>query len=202
MLVSALSWLVILLVLVAAFGPVFWLMPNKRDKRVTALRADARREGIVVDIKPLVRLRMAPQDRVSAAGKVRDAARMLPRYAYPLDKPLQRTSGWRVLRATQTQAPGGYERPSIDVEAGWAFDPDLEFPPQQGWPESWELLQPRPQEVIDSIQAVELEGRSIAIYWSESTGEVATIAAALRAWGQQLVEFDRAAAVTDSDLDS
>ena len=184
------TWLIIALVLVAAFGPVFWLRPSKRDKRLTALRERARQAGILVDIKPLTRLRVSAQERVSSGGKVRSNERLLARYGYTLDKPLKALGSWRVLRDDPTSDASEYERPSIALDAPWRYDPERDYPPTNGWPQSWEVLQPRPESLADSIRAVELEPRLIAVYWSETGDNVDEIAATLRTWAQQLGDLD------------
>ena len=45
------TWLLIILVLVVAFGPVLWLVPSKRDKRLAALRSRARSAGLIVEMR-------------------------------------------------------------------------------------------------------------------------------------------------------
>ena len=56
------TWLLIILVLVVAFGPVLWLVPSKRDKRLSALRSRARSEGLIVEMRRIPKPNPAPED--------------------------------------------------------------------------------------------------------------------------------------------
>ena len=60
------TWLLIILVLVVAFGPVLWLVPSKRDKRLSALRSRARAEGLIVEMRRIPKPDPAPRATRSA----------------------------------------------------------------------------------------------------------------------------------------
>jgi hypothetical protein len=49
-----------------------YLVPNAKDKRLTALRAEARKLGLSVKITSVPKLDPSADERVSAGGKVRD----------------------------------------------------------------------------------------------------------------------------------
>ncbi len=55
--------------MVIVIGPIMYLVPNARDKRLTALRATARAEGLTVQITSVPKLDPSAAERVSAGGK-------------------------------------------------------------------------------------------------------------------------------------
>ena len=71
--VELMTWLVIVVVLAAAFAPVAYMMPSKRERALADLRMVARREGLEVDVTYLPKLDAEPHERVSASGKAREA---------------------------------------------------------------------------------------------------------------------------------
>ena len=64
-------WLLIGLLFIAAFGPVLWLMPGPRERRLSNLRLKARQRGLVVEMTRLEDVRPRPQDRVSSGGTIK-----------------------------------------------------------------------------------------------------------------------------------
>ena len=75
------AWLWVVLAALLVIGPVAYLMPSKRDRRLAALRTRARLEGGVVSIEHLPKLDAEAHERVSAGGEVRSPTVMLARYA-------------------------------------------------------------------------------------------------------------------------
>ena len=67
-----LTWLIIALVLVIAIGPVMYLLPSKKDKRLSALREQARKLGLNVRITHVRKLDPTGPERVSSAGEQLD----------------------------------------------------------------------------------------------------------------------------------
>ena len=109
------SWMLIALLLLVAFGPVLWLVPSKRDRRLTALRARARAEGMLVEIRRLPKPDPTPQDRVSSGGKVRDPVIETASYGYPMKRKLTHLPTWRVVRrAVESQS-------AHDPLPGWSY---------------------------------------------------------------------------------
>ena len=56
-------WIIIIVVLLVAFGPVLYLLPTKKDRRLAALRQQARLVGFVVELKPVRKLNPDARDR-------------------------------------------------------------------------------------------------------------------------------------------
>jgi hypothetical protein len=65
------TWLIIGLILLAAFGPVLWLVPSRKDRHLSALREQARLEGLVVELRRLPKLQPSAHERVTAGGRVK-----------------------------------------------------------------------------------------------------------------------------------
>lgn len=194
------TWVIIGLILVAAFGPVLWLKPSGRDKRLTALRGAARDAGLTVDIKPLLKLNPSAQERVSAGGESRDSSRLVARYSRHLEKPLRVVSGWQIFQQTEDLSP---LRPTINVAPGWVFDPTLDFPPSSGWPASLEENLPKVQELPKGILGIVLERRLVGVYWDENASanaaDVAILGEVLEAIERQLLALDERLLASEDD---
>jgi hypothetical protein len=167
------TWLIIGVILLAAFGPVLWLVPSKRDRRLSALRQRALHEGLVVELRRLPKLDAAAEDRVSAGGKVRDPLIECMAYSRTLPRRLRVLTGWRVLRHPAQDEFG-------DIPFGWVIDPTLrgvraqaarEVEALVGWLAQW--LEELPEDVI----GVEMSVTAISVYWLEKApGNEATVA--------------------------
>jgi len=186
------TWLIIGLVLLAAFGPVLWLKPSKRDKRLTQLRTQARQAGLTVDIKPLPQLNPQSHERVSAGGRLRESNQLIACYSRTMVKPLQLVAGWR-LHQLDPSTPT--TRPSIEVAPGWFFDPQEVYPPCDGWPASKDIILPIIANLSEKILAVEIGSRSVGVYWSENAAatrlSVPNLASTLTTCEQAILELDR-----------
>ncbi|MEM6709675.1 MAG: hypothetical protein AAF648_12905 [Pseudomonadota bacterium] len=159
-------WLVLVLVFLVAFGPIMWLRPSARDKRLATLRAHGRTLGFGLDMKSLPRLDAAPEERVSAGGVARTATELLAVYRWVTSKKLEPFGSFRLLRGPTRDR---LSRGAVEVAPGWYFEPDLSFPPD-GW--SW--FAPQLTEVLsgwdDGIRALAFEPRAVAVYWREGPG--------------------------------
>lgn len=199
------TWVIIGLILVAAFGPVLWLKPSGRDKRLNALREAARHAGLTVDIKPLLKLNPTAQERVSAGGEARDSTRLVARYSRHLEKPLRAVAGWQVVAQPASQESGS-TRPAIQVAPGWVFDPSFDFPPEGGWPASLKENLPNLEKLPKGILAVVLERRLVGVFWDENASanaaDVAILGQALEAVEGQLLALDEQLLVSEGDENS
>ena len=93
------AWIVVALVLAVAVGPILWLLPSKRDKRIAELRAAARRAGLVVETVALPKVDAAADERVSAGGTEREPSIDCAAYRLLLPKPLRGAPCWRLLKS-------------------------------------------------------------------------------------------------------
>ncbi|MDE0419829.1 MAG: hypothetical protein OXK76_02940 [Gammaproteobacteria bacterium] len=96
---SPLVWLVIGIVLVAAIGPVFWLLPSKRDRAQGEMRAAARQAGLVVELATVPKVDARPEERVSAGGKARDAKEDCAAYRLALPRRLEYAPRWLLVKS-------------------------------------------------------------------------------------------------------
>ncbi len=90
------TWLLIGLLFVAAFGPILWFLPSERDKRLSKLRMEARRRGLSVELTRLPDPRPRPQDRVSSGGVLKHPIVKCAAYRMLVTRPLEQVQPWRV----------------------------------------------------------------------------------------------------------
>ncbi len=192
------TWLLILLVLVVAFGPVLWLIPSKKDKRLSAMRSRARSEGLIVEMRRIPKPDPAPEDRVSAGGRLRDPVLECASYALPLARKLKYLPDWRLVRKAADAAPDplpDWQYDQRPTGAGRAFQNDV-------LSRAGSLLSALP----DDVAALELSGRMVLAYWLEKPGSteahVPGLAKEMRAFADALGSLDREIEATRSSDDS
>ena len=152
-------WLVIVLILIVAIGPIFWLMPSRRERRLAALRQRAYRHGMRVSLRRLPAGDVAPEDRVTAGGRALDTSREYAAYVMPLEKRLRNLPSWRVLRGGE----------GMSAVAGWAFEAGKR-PEHVELPAVLEAMEPFLSSLPEDVVAVECEPHSLAAYWREGPG--------------------------------
>ena len=190
------AWIVIALVLLIAFGPVLWLLPSKRDKRLSALRARARQEGLVVEMKRLPKPTPELHERVTAGGVVKNPVIDCASYNQIFRRRLRYQPGWRLVRGDGEEDPfPGWrfdERP--DGNSGRQFLADMLKATEQ-------LVKNLPDDVI----GLQVSPARVSVYWLENPGtnvdSVADLAALLRRFEADLlaVEDDIESRLEDED---
>ena len=133
-------------VLIVAFGPILYVLPSRRDRRLAALRSEARQLGLAVELKPVRNPEPAAEDRVTAGGQLRTPMRACARYALALEPMPEPAPPWRLLRAA----------------GGWIADEGTA--PPAGW---LGQLQPLIDALPDDVVAVDFSGRDLGCYWLE-----------------------------------
>lgn len=179
---SFLIWLLALAALALAFGPILYFLPSKKDRRLAALRTEARRLGLQVELRPVPKLDAGANERVTAGGRQRSPTH--PSVCYWLALPLATAplGSWRLLRGP----------------SGWVADAELP-PPADLAARLLPLFDPLPEDAV----AVEHRNRSLGCCWLErspaGTETVASlkaalmdIAKALAAWGEQAFQGEQA----------
>lgn len=190
------TWVLIGLVLVIAFGPVLWLVPSKRDKRLSAMRSRARTEGLVVEVRRIPKPNPDPEDRVSAGGKVRKPVIECASYALPLQRSLKVLPAWRVLRKDSEDGPDPFQ--------DWQYD---QRPKGEGRAYLDAVLA-EARTVLDAlpadVAAFEVSPRMVLAYWLEKPGSnaesVPKLASALKDFADGLAGLEariEAARVSD-----
>ncbi len=107
------TWLIIAVAMFAAFGPIFWMLPSRSDRRLAKMRARARGHGIQVEMTQLDDLAAEPEARVTAAGVRREPKVQCAAYRLGLRRVARAAPQWKILRkADATDGP----------IAGWVWE--------------------------------------------------------------------------------
>ena len=162
------TWIIIVLVLAMIIGPVMYLVPSAKDKRLTALRAAARKVGLTVQITSVAKLDPADQERVSAGGRTRQPRVACTAYQLPITR---RLADFKAVMLLKIPA-----QPTVaiaEVIAGWALDADT---PRRVWDaynadgKGAAALFRAVNRLPDDALAVALDKRFVACYWLENAG--------------------------------
>jgi hypothetical protein len=174
---ALLVWLLIIVILLVAFGPILWLRPSPRDRRLTMLRAQGRKEGLLVEMRRYPKLDLAPEERVTAGGKPIPSMLESAVYLKPLDPKLRHLPGWRILRATE----------GLPALPGWVFElgrrPDSEH--MRG---VLAALEPLVARLPGDVVAVECDPLNLGVYWLERPGNGPAEVTALAGWLAEAAE--------------
>ena len=112
------QWLTIIVLLIAAFGPILWLMPKPRDRRLSRLRMAARQKGLSVELVRLPDPRPLPQERVSSGGALRSPVIRCAGYRLFAHRPAPHVEPWRVERG-DSEAEAKLDKCWSDVPPDW-----------------------------------------------------------------------------------
>ena len=191
-----LTWLIIIVVLLVAFGPVLWLVPSRKDRRLAGLRERARREGFIVELTRLPEPDPSPQQRVSAGGRLRDPVIECAGYTRIMTDRLKWLPGWRMLRmAGATDGP----RP------GWVFEPGS-GPDGDHLAEMLDATDPVLESVPHDVVGLAVANRHLTAYWLEQAGAdeatVTGLMALFTAWETRLETLDGEINTAKIDEDS
>lgn len=147
------SWLVIVLILLAAFGPLFWMLPSKSDRRLAKMRSRARALGMQVEMTQLRDLAAEPSERVTAGGRRREPMVACAAYRLPLPRMARAAPQWRLLRS----------RAEVDGPLpGWQWDSE-----PAGQAPYWSQVKP----IVDALPADALacsaHSTEVGCWWRE-----------------------------------
>jgi len=192
------TWILIVVVLVIAFGPVLWLVPSRRDRRLTALRARARSEGLLVDIRRLPKRDASPEERVSAGGAVRAPVVECAAYGRMFRKKLRYLPGWRLLRGAADGAP--------DPFPDWQYDQRPKGEGRAHLEPMLTLVRSALDRLPEDVIGFEVDGKSTFAYWREQPGStvetVAKLASVLGELEEELIGLDSRLAPGSENTDS
>jgi hypothetical protein len=177
------TWLIIGLILLAAFGPVLWLVPSRKDRHLTALRDQARREGLIVELRRLPKLQPSAHERVTAGGRVKEPVQECAAYIQTLRRRLVMLPAWRVHRGMG----------ELEARPGWYFDFERRARGDT-FDATMSALDPLFGKLPADVVAVELGDRTLLAYWLErgaATRETVTgMALEMRAAQEALLDLD------------
>ena len=144
-------WLGIAVVLAIALGPLFWLLPSKSERRASAFRLAAKRLGLAVEVASIEKPDASAEERVSAAGVVRQPRLHCAAYRLPLSTQLFDAPRWRLVKSE-----GGSR-----YLAGWAAVTTPANVPSQG--DYWQRL----AAIVDALPGgcIGVEALPGAIVW-------------------------------------
>ena len=155
------TWLLIIVVLAAAFAPVAYMMPSKRDRALADLRMIARREGLEVDVTHLPKLAAEAHERVSASGIAKDARLDCVSYGLRVPKNRAVPTRYRLLRN-----PGG-EFP-VQPDSPWELDRTFK-PATSPVPEAayWVVLPTLEPQLPKDVLGLAVTDDFVLCYWHE-----------------------------------
>jgi hypothetical protein len=158
------SWWLILLLLVAAFGPVLWILPSRRDRLLEKLRSEARRRGLLVELTQVPDLAAPPEARVSAGGKPRAPILSCTAYRQPMPRAVNHAPRWRLLALTPGVTPGIAPRSGGDAGPvpGWVFDGAA-----AGDNRYWQGCAERLIRLPEVAVGVEADRNQVGVFWRE-----------------------------------
>ena len=180
------SWIIIIGVFILAAGPLFYLMPTAKDKRLTALRMRARQLGFTIQLDALFKLDPSADERVTAGGQARSTKTECMRYQLPLGRTLN-----YLPPITLQRLPAVPTVPTTTVMEGWGLAADAVTTSgatdslaknTATWQQQGRLLESIRQallELPDDVLGIAIDGRCVGVFWlerssKEQAGDVAT----------------------------
>jgi hypothetical protein len=165
------SWIIIVIIFILAAGPIFYLLPSAKDKRLSSLRTKARSLGFTVQLDNLLKLDPGANERVTAGGQALHAKISCVRYQLPLGKNLHQITPIILQRLP--------EKPTIPVTQimeGWAVatvEASTDVIGGLGY-RRWQ----RQEELLESIRVMlshmphdvlglSIDARCVGVFWME-----------------------------------
>ena len=177
-----LIWLIIIVVLTIAIGPILYLLPTAKDKRLAGLRETARQLGLHVKITFLPKLDPRAAERVNSAGAERMTTIACAGYQLPVGKRLD-ASGF-VLR----RLPSASTRLVHEVIKGWGTLDSKERDQLRGRTALLGMLAQIVSKLPQDALGLGYDDRSVVCYWTEASGADEATVAGLRELLQTLAD--------------
>lgn len=153
------TWLLVGLLVLAAIGPIFWVLPSRNERRRMRLRNAAMAAGLEVRLRTFPDPTAEATERVSAGGRIKSPKRQLMTYRRPLRLPASARADapkWRWLRldsdSGSSRAPAGWEIDEASGETDTAY---------------WQRVREVVGRLGDDVVAVEASGDDVAFAWLE-----------------------------------
>ena len=160
------EWLIIVPIFLAALLPIFWLMPNRRQRHETKRRLYAMQLGFRVSLQKVPLVDPEPQDLVDGAGRLRDAGKLMARYALSIRRPdHDKAATWHISRAYDVRQ-AQYAQPKLPREFHWRLRPadGVDAVLLARITAALEALAAG----LEGIVALEQKGHEVAVFWDEA----------------------------------
>jgi len=148
-----LSWLIIGVILVAAFGPIFWMVPSASDRRLAKMRARARTHGVQIEMTQLDDLNAEASARVTAGGVRRDPKVSVAAYRLALRRLARAAPRWKILRR-----PAANDGPLPDWQWETAPSGDADY-----WKQVANVVSQLPSDAL----ALAADASEVSCWWRE-----------------------------------
>lgn len=165
------AWLIVALVLIGVVGPLFWMLPSKRERQVGALRAAARSVGLVVELASVPKPDASAHERVSAGGVAREAKIGCAAYRLLFAEAQPAAPQWFLLKTSASGAGAEGDTPVT----GWVLRETVSNTPRSA--EYWQQVGVIINELPADCVAVETDAGQVAWYGRERLGDLAVDAA-------------------------
>ena len=174
------TWIIIILVIAVVLGPIMHFVPSAKDKRLTALRAAARRCGLTIKISTAPKLDPSAAERVTAGGKTLEPQWSCTAYQIPMTQNLVGVGELLLLKIP--------EQPTVGIDEvvpGWSLYDGVigsganqnSTSPRGSSREFWsrysaveasvDLLKRALAKLPDDTLALSIDSRLIACFWQE-----------------------------------
>ena len=148
-------WVIVITLLLVAFGPILWMLPTRADRRLARMRKRARQHGLAVDIVPLKKRDATAAERVSAGGVRRSPTTSSAAYRKPLLRPARHLASWKIDRGDDADA---------SPVANWVWDERADSFGADYWQRVRDLVTRVPRDAL----AIGATSRDVSIYWLET----------------------------------
>ena len=171
------SWIIIIGVFILAAGPLFYLMPTAKDKRLTALRMNARQLGFTIQLDSLLKLDPTADERVTAGGQARSKTTECMRYQLAMGQTLV-----YIPPITLQRLPATSSVPITTVVQGWGLPAEAANNSRQAeshaksveaWQQQGQLLEAMRSlllELPEDVLGLAIDRRCIGVFWLERSG--------------------------------
>jgi hypothetical protein len=182
-----LTALIIGVVLLAAFGPILWMLPSRSDRRLSAMRTRARNLGIAVEITQLDALDADAASRVSAGGVRRDPKVVCAAYRLGLRRMAHAAPQWKLLYKADTDEgpiPGWLLDAAAGGDHNRARNPAVDV---RYWTQVAQVIAQLPADAL----ALAADATEVTCWWRERTSAEDAVASVDRLHDllQKLVEI-------------
>ena len=154
-------WLLIVLVVALAIGPILMLRPKPRERAVAALRSAARAAGLTVSVARVPHLSASAEDRVSAGGRDREPTIECASYRLLAPGGLEDAPQWTLYRS---------ERENRYLPGWTTLTPPRQLPPQTE--AYWQRIAAIVEALPGGCVGVEASADGVAWLGQERLGEV------------------------------